>query len=78
MRHAPRTSTKAFGQGTGLGLSQLYGFVRQSFGTIAIESRPGEGTTVRFCLPRAANDDGAEETRQIVQDLVRMKRGMHG
>jgi signal transduction histidine kinase len=41
------------GHGTGLGLSQVYGFVAQSRGEIAIESTPGSGTTVRFVLPAA-------------------------
>ena len=40
------------GQGTGLGLSQLYGFVRQSNGVVRLDSAPGQGTTVRLCLPR--------------------------
>ncbi len=48
----PFFTTKPLGQGTGLGLSQLYGFVRQSSGVIAIESAVGEGTTVRISLPR--------------------------
>lgn len=48
----PFFTTKAKGQGTGLGLAQIYGFVRQSNGTIRIESRPGEGTSIVFCLPR--------------------------
>jgi signal transduction histidine kinase/CheY-like chemotaxis protein len=48
----PFFTTKPLGQGTGLGLSQLYGFVRQSNGVVRIESAPGQGTRVRFCLPR--------------------------
>ena len=48
----PFFTTKAIGQGTGLGLSQLYGFVRQSNGTVRIDTRPGVGTTVRLFLPR--------------------------
>ncbi|WP_291298750.1 ATP-binding protein [Elioraea sp.] len=49
----PFFTTKPAGQGTGLGLSQAYGFVAQSRGEIAIESAPGRGTTVRFVLPAA-------------------------
>ncbi len=49
----PFFTTKPLGQGTGLGLSQTYGFVRQSGGTMRIESRPGRGTTVEMLLPRA-------------------------
>ena len=50
----PFFTTKGVGEGTGLGLSQVYGFVTQSGGTIAIESAPGRGTTVRIALPRIA------------------------
>jgi PAS domain S-box-containing protein len=48
----PFFTTKAIGQGTGLGLSMVYGFARQSGGVAAIESRPGAGTTVWLLLPR--------------------------
>ncbi len=48
----PFYTTKPLGQGTGLGLSQVYGFVRQSRGVVQIESVPNGGTTVRLCLPR--------------------------
>jgi signal transduction histidine kinase/CheY-like chemotaxis protein len=47
----PFFTTKATGQGTGLGLSQIYGFVKQSGGFVRIESTPGEGTSVRIYLP---------------------------
>jgi hypothetical protein len=47
----PFFTTKPSGQGTGLGLSQIYGFVRQSGGLVQVETAPGEGTTVRLCLP---------------------------
>jgi PAS domain S-box-containing protein len=50
----PFFTTKPVGQGTGLGLSQTYGFVRQSGGAMRIESRPGRGTTVEMLLPRGA------------------------
>src|SRR5690606_175676 len=45
--------TKPAGKGSGLGLSMVYGFVRQSGGHIRIQSAPGAGTTVRPYLPRA-------------------------
>ncbi|GGA20015.1 response regulator [Dyella nitratireducens] len=49
----PFFTTKAQGKGTGLGLSMVYGFARQSGGTVHIESRLSQGTTVEIWLPRA-------------------------
>ncbi|HEY4275996.1 MAG TPA: response regulator [Rhizomicrobium sp.] len=54
----PFFTTKPIGQGTGLGLSMIYGFVRQSEGGIRIDSAPGKGTSIEICLPRF---DGAAE-----------------
>jgi PAS domain S-box-containing protein len=48
----PFFTTRPIGRGSGLGLSQVYGFVRQSGGFVRLESQPGEGTTVRLFLPR--------------------------
>lgn len=47
----PFFTTKEFGRGTGLGLSQVYGFVKQSAGEFRIETAPGRGTAVRMVLP---------------------------
>ncbi|HSI18385.1 MAG TPA: ATP-binding protein, partial [Sphingomonas sp.] len=55
----PFFTTKPTGQGTGLGLSQAFAFVRQAEGDIVIDSTPGSGTTVTLFLPRhAAGRDG--------------------
>jgi CheY-like chemotaxis protein len=47
----PFFTTKPQGQGTGLGLSQVWSFARQSGGLVRVESAPGQGTTVRLLLP---------------------------
>jgi signal transduction histidine kinase/ActR/RegA family two-component response regulator len=52
----PFFTTKDVGQGSGLGLSMVYGFVQQSKGHLKIDSAPGAGTTVTLYLPRATTE----------------------
>ncbi len=57
----PFFTTKPLGQGTGLGLSQIYGFVRQSGGVVRLDSTPGQGTTVLLYFPKQASTDAQGE-----------------
>jgi len=59
----PFFTTKPMGQGTGLGLSMIYGFARQSGGQVRIESMLGEGTTMWLYLPR--HDGPVEDGGQV-------------
>jgi PAS domain S-box-containing protein len=64
----PFFTTKPIGQGTGLGLSQLYGFARQSGGHVALYSEEGRGTTVKLYLPRHHGPPAAVETAAALPD----------
>jgi signal transduction histidine kinase len=75
----PYFTTKQAGQGTGLGLAQVYGIVTQSGGTVSIESAPNAGTTIMLCLPRslempvaraAVEDSGAAPSLSAVKLLI--------
>ncbi len=55
----PFFTTKDIGHGTGLGLSQVYGFVKQSGGHVKIDSEEGRGTSVKLYLPRLYAEDAA-------------------
>ncbi|WP_024552970.1 ATP-binding protein [Franconibacter helveticus 513] len=63
----PFFTTKPTGSGSGLGLSMVYGFVRQSGGRVEIESAPRQGTTVRLQLPRAPAQAKAENRKESAQ-----------
>ena len=71
----PFFTTKPIGQGTGLGLSMIYGFVRQSGGQVRIDSEVGRGTTVCIYLPRHF---GATQDEDAPPDLVEAPRADRG
>ncbi|MFT5686786.1 MAG: two-component system cell cycle sensor histidine kinase/response regulator CckA, partial [Myxococcota bacterium] len=80
----PFYSTKPDGEGTGLGLSMVYGVIRQSEGFLSVTSPPGSGTTFRIALPKAealgwSDASGDKKTRNgkrilLVEDEERVRR----
>jgi signal transduction histidine kinase len=67
----PFFTTKAVGGGTGLGLSQVYGFARQSGGSVRIDTAPGRGTTVSVYVPRATREPDERAADAAVAPPVR-------
>jgi PAS domain S-box-containing protein len=70
----PFFTTKSVGQGTGLGLSQVYGFVRQSGGQVRMTSADGEGTAIRIYLPAARPDAQVPEDDTQRESLLAAQR----
>jgi signal transduction histidine kinase/CheY-like chemotaxis protein len=66
----PFYTTKPTGQGTGLGLSMIYGFVQQSGGHVLLHSEHGQGTTVTICLPRYIGATDCEVDVHVADGLL--------
>jgi PAS domain S-box-containing protein len=72
----PFFTTKKPGQGTGLGMAMVYGFVRQSGGAISLRSQPGQGTTVTLWLPLTQAPGEIENPAADLPDASPGQRGL--
>jgi len=72
----PFFTTKDVGQGTGLGLSMVYGFVRQSGGQIWLNSEEGRGTTIKIYLPRTQQVAGGNEVVLVIEDQFELRQAV--
>ncbi len=66
----PFFTTKEVGEGSGLGLSMVFGFVKQSGGHIMIFSEEGHGSTIKLYLPRSLDDESQDETRDDMPEII--------